>query len=113
MVIDMHILQVISHSPERCSLGNPKNLEIKMNWLESIECCAAKYGITVLGVWTDRWGHTSWAVFATPSMEAFKKFELEPENMARVTFTHTDTVMVTSAKETMEFFEDYKKRSKP
>ncbi len=104
----MHILQVISHSPESCPLGNPKNLEIKMNWLENIERCAAKHGISVLGVWTDRWGHKSWAVFETPSMEAFKKFELEPENMARVTFTSTETVAVTSAKETLDFFYDYK-----
>ena len=94
----MHILQVISHSPESCPLGNPKNLEIKMNWLRNINASAAKHGITVLGVWTDRWGHTSWAVFESPSMETFKLFELEPENMARVTFTYTQTIMVTSPK---------------
>ena len=104
----MHILQIISHSPESCPLGNPQNLEIKMNWLKTIETSAAKHGITVLGVWTDRWGHTSWAVFETPNMEAFKRFELEPENMARVTFTHTETILVTSAKETLTFFKEYK-----
>jgi hypothetical protein len=105
----MHVLQVISHSPESCPIGNPKNLEIKMNWLQSIESSAAKYGIHVLGVWTDRWGHTSWAVFETASMDAFKQFELEPENMARVTFTQTQTIMVTSAKETLAFFNEIKK----
>jgi hypothetical protein len=106
----MHILQVISHSPESCPLGNPKNLEVKMIWLKNIERSAAKYGIKVLGVWTDRWGHTSWAVFETPSMDAFKQFELEPENMARVTFTQTQTIMVTSVKETLDFFNEYKNK---
>jgi hypothetical protein len=62
-----------------------------MNWLQRIEYSAAKHGIAVLGVWTDRWGHTSWAVFDAYSMEAFKKFELEPENMAQVVFTQTET----------------------
>jgi hypothetical protein len=70
---------------------------------------ASKYEIKVVGVWTDRWGHTSWAVFETPSMDEFKKFELEPENMARVTFTHTETIIVTSAQETLAFFSQYKK----
>jgi hypothetical protein len=107
----MFILQVISHSPESCPLGNPKNLDIKINWLSNIEKLAVKYGITVLGVWTDRWGHTSWAVFQTPSMEAFKQFELEPENMDRVTFTATETIMVTSAKETLAFFNEYKSKN--
>ena len=69
----MYIIQVIRHSPESCPLGNPKNLEIKIKWLENIERLASKYDIKVVGVWTDRWGHTSWAVFETPDMDAFKE----------------------------------------
>jgi hypothetical protein len=107
----MYIMQVIRHSPESCPLGNPKNLDIKMKWLERIEGIAAKYEIKVVGVWTDRWGHTSWVVFETPNIDAFKKFELEPENMARVTFTHTETIVVTSAQETLKFFTQYKKQN--
>jgi hypothetical protein len=108
--MSMYIMQVIRHSPESCPLVNPKNLDIKMNWLESIEKVGAKYKIKVVGVWTDRWGHTSWAVFETPNLDAFKEFELEPENMARVTFTHTETIAVTSAQETMDFFIRHKKQ---
>ena len=106
----MFVLQVISHSAESCPLGNPKNLEIKMNWLKTLDNNAAKYGIKVLGVWTDLWGHTSWAVFETPNMDEFKKFELEPENMARVTFTQTETIMVTSVEETLAFFNEFKNK---
>ena len=48
----MNILQIISHSPESCPLGKPKNLELKMQWLESLEKNAAKHNIKVVGVWT-------------------------------------------------------------
>jgi hypothetical protein len=54
----MHIIQIIKHSPESCPLGNPKELEVVMRWLEQIENIAAKHGIKVIGVWTDRWGHS-------------------------------------------------------
>jgi hypothetical protein len=107
----MHILQIITHSPSSCPLGNPKNLEIKMKWFENIDAIAGKYGIKVLGIWTDRWGHASWAVFETPSMEAFKKFELEPINLARVTFTDIKTTVVTDAKDTLAFFKDYQEQN--
>lgn len=107
----MFLLQIIRHSPESCPLGNPKNLDIKMEWLEKIESTAAKYGIKVVGVWTDRWGHTSWAVFEAPNREAFSKFEVEPINMKRVTFNSVETVAVTSAEQTLAFFKEYKKQS--
>jgi hypothetical protein len=71
----MHIMQIIKHSPESCPLGNPKKLEVMIRWLEQIESIAAKHGIKVLAVLTDRWGHTSWAFFESPNMEAFSKFE--------------------------------------
>jgi hypothetical protein len=105
----MYVLQIIKHSPESCPLGDPKKLDIMMNWLEEIEKIANKHEIKVLGVWTDRWGHTSWAVFESPSMEAFTKFEVEPANMLRVTFNHVETKVVTSAKETLAFFAEHKK----
>jgi hypothetical protein len=105
----MQIMQVIRHSPESCPLGDPKKLEVMIKWLENIESIAFKYGIKVLGVWTDRWGHTSWVAFEAPSMETFSKFELEPENLARVTFNHIETTIVTTAKETLSFFTQFKK----
>jgi len=108
----MHVLQVIRHSPESCPLGNPEKLEIMMNWLKKIEKTSSKYGIKVLGVWTDRWGHTSWAVFETPNMEAFTKFELEPENLARVTFNSIETILVTASTETLSFFTHMKTKTR-
>ncbi len=67
----MHILQIVSHSLESCPLGNPRKLEVMMEWFEKLESSAAKFDIKVVGVLTDRWGHTSYAVFDSPNMEAF------------------------------------------
>ena len=83
-----------------------------MKWLEGVQPIASKYGIKNLGVWTDRWGHKSWAVFEAPSMEIFTKFELEPENIARVTFNHIETILVTSTEETLAFFKQHKKNAR-
>jgi len=107
----MHVIEIISHSPGSCPLGNPKKLEIMENWLENMAVLAAKHGVKVVGVWTDRWGHTSWVAYETPSMEAVAELAAEPEFMARVTFNHIETSAVTSAKETLAFFAKYKKLS--
>jgi hypothetical protein len=104
----MHVMQIITHSPESCPLGNPQNLATKLNWLEKIESLASRYGIKVLGVWTDRWGHTSWVVYQTPNMETFAKLEVEPEFIAMVTFTTIETKMVTVKNETLTFLKTYK-----
>ena len=105
----MYLLQVYSHSPESCPIGNPQNLQITMNWLKKIDALAAKQGIKVVGIWTDRWGHKSWAVYDTPSTDAFEKFEQEPENLAKVTFTDVETRTVTVPSQTLAFFEKIKK----
>lgn len=101
----MYVLQVYSHSPESCPIGNPKNLQITMEWLKKVDALAAKHGVKVVGIWTDRWGHKSWAVYETPTMEAFEKYEQEPENLAKVTFTDVETRTVTVPSQTMSFFE--------
>jgi len=108
----MHVLQIYSHSPESCPIGNPKNLQIMMDWLKKVDTIAAKHGLRVVGIWTDRWGHTSWATYETPTIEAFAKLSLEPDFMKRVTFNHIETRVVTSAKETLSFFANYKKESR-
>ena len=105
----MYILEILSHSPESCPLGNSEKLEIMMRWFQKMNALAAKHGIKIITVLTDRWGHTSWAMYETPSMAAFLKLELEPEFMARITFNHIEKRVVTSEKETLGFFIDYKK----
>lgn len=108
----MHVIEIVTHSPESCPLGNPQKLELMINWLENMDALAAKHGVRVVGIWTDRWGHTSWVAYEAPSMEAFAKLELEPEFMARVTFNNIEKRAVTSAKETLAFFAKYKKPSR-
>jgi hypothetical protein len=104
----MYILQIYSHCPESCPIGNPNNLKITMNWLNKVDTLAAKHGVKVVGIWTDRWGHKSWAVYDIPSMEAFEKFEQEPENLAKITFTDVETRTVTVPCQTLAFLDKIK-----
>lgn len=105
----MYVLQILKHSPESCPLGKSENLQTMKTWLENLDTLSAKHGIKVAGVWTDRWGHTSWIIYETPNMDAFKAFESEPENIKVVTFNNIETKRVTSAKETLAFFNQYQK----
>ncbi|MCX8150737.1 MAG: hypothetical protein N3D85_04470 [Candidatus Bathyarchaeota archaeon] len=107
----MYVIQILKHSPESCPLGRPENLEDMKKWLENIGTIAEKHGIKLAGVWTDRWGHTSWAVYETPNMDTFAKFELEPANLNIVTFNHIETRRVTSAKETLAFFKRHQQEN--
>ena len=100
----MLILQTMTHSPESCPLGNPANLDTAIRWLENLEPSAARHGIGVVGVWTDRAGHVSYAVFDVPSMEAFTRFEVAPENIPVLTFNTVEKKVVTPAGETLAFF---------
>ncbi len=107
----MYILQVYTHSPESCPIGNRKNMQTTIDWLTKVDELAAKHGLKVVGIWTDRWGHKSWAVYDTPNMEVFERFEQEPENLEKVTFTDVETRTVTVPSQTLAFFE--KLKSKP
>jgi len=104
----MIILQTMKHNPEKCPLGTPKNLDIMIKWLENLENFAAKYCIKVIGVWTDRTAHTTYAVFDTPNMEAFTKFEVDPQNIPVVTLNYIEKKFVTQTKDTLAFFKEYK-----
>jgi len=100
----MLILQIMKHSPESCPLGNPANLATVIQWLENLGPSAANLGISVVGVWTDRAGHVSYAIFDTPSMEAFTSLEVDPANIPLLTFNSIEKKVVTSASETLAFF---------
>ncbi len=105
----MHILQTMRHSPESCPLGNSKNLDIMIQWLEDLDIFAAKYGIKVVGAWFDRAAHTAYAVFDSPSMDAFTNFEFDPHNISIITIKNIEKTVVTSAKETLMFFKEYRR----
>ncbi len=105
----MYILQVYTHSPESCPIGNPHTLQVTMDWLKKVDALTAKHGVKVVGIWTDRWGHKSWAVYEAPTMEAFEGYEQEPENLAKVTFTDVETRIVSVPSQTLAFFEKIKK----
>jgi len=106
--ISMIILQTMRHQPESCPLGNPKNLDIMIQWLENIEPLAAKYGIKVIGAWADRAGHTIYAIFETPTVKTFSKFEIDPQNIPIITLNYIEKNIVITAKDLLPFFKEYK-----
>jgi hypothetical protein len=67
-----------------------------MNWLKKVDALAAKHGLKVVGIWTD------------PNMEAFEKFEQEPENLEKVTFNDIETRTVTVPSQTLAFLKNQK-----
>jgi hypothetical protein len=104
----MLILQTMRHSPESCPLGNPKNLDVMIKWIENLENLTAKYGIKIVGVWTDRVGHMVSAVFEVPSMKEFTNFEMDLQNIPVITFNIIEKKVVISIKETLAFFKERK-----
>ena len=104
----MFILQTMRHAPESCPLGNSKNLDIVIQWFENLESLTAKYDIKVVDAWIDRAGHTSYVIFDASDREAFSNFEMDPQNIPIITINTIQKKVVTSIKETLPFFKEYK-----
>jgi hypothetical protein len=100
----MFILQILKHAPETCpGYGvKPKFRAITVMWFEKIEALAAKHKIKVVGVWVDHPAHKWYAIYETPSMEAFMDLMMEPECMAPLAFCTSDAKPVISAKEALK-----------
>jgi len=109
----MIILQTMRHQPESCPLGNPKNLDTMIKWLENLEPLATKHGIKIIGAWADRTGHTLYAIFETPNIETFSKFEIDPQNIPIITINYIEKNIVVSKKDLLSFFKEYKTATQP
>jgi hypothetical protein len=105
----MLILQTMRHAPESCPLGNSKNLDIMIQWIENLENLTAKYGIKVVGAWTDRVGHMVYAIFDIPSMKEFTNFEMDLQNIPVITFSTIEKKVVISIQDTLVFFKEREK----
>jgi hypothetical protein len=46
-----------------------------MNWIKKVDALSAKYGLKVVEIWTDRWGHKSRLAYDKPSMGLFKNLK--------------------------------------
>jgi hypothetical protein len=79
-----------------------------IQWFENLENLTAKYDLKVVGAWIDRAGHTSYVIFDVANREAFANFEMDPQNIPVITINTIDKRVVTSIKETLTFFKEYK-----
>ncbi|MFY9606416.1 MAG: DUF3303 family protein [Thermoplasmata archaeon] len=97
----MFVLQIAKHSPETCPASDPKYRAMTLKWYEKIEGLAAKHKVKVVGAWNDHSGHAVYAVYETPSLDAYMQFQMEPECMAPLAFNTCENIPVLSAAETV------------
>jgi hypothetical protein len=90
----MYVMQIIKHTPESCPLVNDANKKIMVNMIQKMEMLTAKHGIKLVSSWTDHPTHLIYNTYETPNMDAFLKFNVEPECMAMLRFNVIETKMV-------------------
>jgi uncharacterized protein with GYD domain len=82
----MFVMQILSHPAELCPSHENKFKGISVNWYEKVDSVASKHGIRFLGSYADTSMHDIYAMYDTPSMDAFMKFSMEPEMMGMMQF---------------------------
>jgi hypothetical protein len=97
----MLVMQISKHSPENCPAFEAKYRAVAVNGLEKMESLAAKHKVKVVGGWTDHPGHTVYIVYDTPSMDNLMGFSMEPEMMAIMAFSTSETKLLITLKETL------------
>lgn len=98
----MLVMQVAKHSPEVCPAYDEKYKAVTLKWFESAEHLCAKFGIKMLGFWTDHPGHTVIMLYDTPSMDAFIGMTMQPEVVAMMAFQSFTTFPVMDFKQTWD-----------
>lgn len=94
-------MQIARHSPESCPAYEKKYRAMTVKWYEKVESLAAKHKVKVVGVWNDHPAHTIYAIYDTPSMDAFMELSMEPEWMAPMAFCTGQIKPVFDAKTTL------------
>jgi hypothetical protein len=93
-------VQISKHAPETCPEYNPKYRAMTLNWFETIDSMAAKYGIKVIGNWTDHPAHTVMVVYEAPSLDNLMGLMMEPSFACMMAFCTTKVTPVMTAKDT-------------
>jgi uncharacterized protein with GYD domain len=104
----MLVMQVAKHSPESCPEYTDKYRGVTLRWFETAEANCAKFGVKMVGFWTDHPTHTVYMLFETPSMEAMMGMAMTPETMAMMSFQNIKTFPVMDFKQTWEMIKHAK-----
>jgi hypothetical protein len=103
-------LMMSRHAPESCPMVNEKTRKTYLNWLSKLDELNKKYKLKVLfsgGISSE---HLSIFIVEAPSVEAFEKSSMEPENMALMATETMEVKLVTSMtiEETLRLFKSLK-----
>jgi hypothetical protein len=104
----MLVMQVAKHSPEVCPAYNDKYRAVTLKWFESAEANCAKFGVKMIGFWTDHPNHLVFMLFDAPSMEAMIGLSMTPETMAMMAFQSIKTFPVVDFKQTWDMIKHSK-----
>ena len=85
------ILTIARHNAESCPMLNEKGRKLILDVATKIEPLTKKYGVKVLGMWTDPWEHLIVSIYESPSLEAFQKLSMDPELAAWNVLNTTET----------------------
>ncbi len=98
----MLVMQVAKHSPEVCPAYNDKYKAVTLKWFESADRLCAKFGIKMVGFWTDHPNHHVFMLFDTPNMDALMGMSMQPEVVAMMAFQTIKTFPVMDFKQTWD-----------
>jgi hypothetical protein len=91
---------IARHSPENCDWFNEKSRKTTLEFTGKLDKLLKKHGLKMLGAWTtEPAGHQAFVVFEAPSLEAFQKFNMEPEVLATNAYRTFETHTVMSMEE--------------
>jgi len=90
----MFIMEISTHTPESCPVFNERTKEVAVAGLQKMDSLLAKHGVKLVGMWNDHGAHVVYNIYDAPGMEAYMAFSMEPEMVAFLGFTTTETKVV-------------------
>jgi hypothetical protein len=103
-------LMMSRHAPESCPMLNEKTRKTYINWLSKLDEINKKYKFKVLWSGAISSEHLSIFIIEAPSIEAFEKASMEPENIALMATETMEIKLVTSMtiEESLKLFKSLK-----
>lgn len=92
------IIVLQKHSVENCPMNNEKIKKMASEIMEKLPALTKKHGIKTVGSWVIAREHLNISVYEAPSVDAFLKFQMEPEIMKWLS-QHTTEIKVAMTRE--------------
>jgi hypothetical protein len=90
------------HSVENCPMNNEKMRKMALELMDKIPAITKKHGIKMAGMWGVAPEHLNIIVYEAPSLDAFLKFQMEPEIMKMIAQNTTEVKIAMTVEESMK-----------